>query len=1093
MLIRQAGQAAGQEPLRSPAAPRPSANSASPPARPASDEVAVSHDSGSLESLGQQALERANQLESAWAESRAGNPISRGLNAVVGKFSGHDSDVAQQVEAALKAYRGLPDELRQLQTDLAALQQQPGRSQQRLQAFRSRLQAIEALGTAAEASLGQQQSARKFWSGLTAEITSTVLVNGAAVLASRRLGLPLNAATAAAGFVLGGSTNVASHAIFDSQYQLRREGLGNFLSAGVGSAALVLTATAGKTSLKRLATTQAVVAATTAGVGATAREATQGFQDGWQKRLAAETLIGAGVGAVSGVAGASLSSLLPQTGSTLTQKALQATVGATTGALGAGAAGTLSEGFSGFSTGWQQRVQRQLTAGALTGAVMSLAPSLEAPASRSQAASPASEADTPAPAGSQTSQQPEPTPAAQTVQHPPGPSETSPPLQSDSPEQQAQTTLLDYARSKELQAFDQLVNDHVKLYDWAQPQPKPLLDADGQVIPSQTGPSSSPMGYGTAPPTQLLKPDGTPVHPSPYGSGPPPQLIDVHGQPLHATPAPQNHAPEPHSGTGVPETVSPSSQSPPAKASPLSVHFDYSQTQVEPDSYRVRSTELGNTKNYVYVNTPAKAELIQLTINGPESINQTSPLMSATQGSKWQATQLFDKAVRYDFLDKSFDAPMSVNLNASRTLAATFLYVQTPTQVAPLPTLMSYTSLPLGASATTLPQSITIGQISVTNSGPLLAALPGKAFGPPALPGAMSPLDAGKDPAQDAGASFASGYGTDPGSYGGYGSAYANPYGTSYGSAAPVLYGPDGLPLTGPALGYGTPAPQLLGPDGQPVSSQPGLSYGSGALYGGPQLLGADGQPIHGAGYGTPPVQPLVKPDGTPVKKALKDEIYSSIFANDPLRDRTIEAFTQWTATYSQSEVQQQMREAWTGVIQGKPPESALEKTLFDVYTTRQQRWSRLADKLGLAGPPKEFQLYRGVHGDRFVESVVQAWRDSGGSDMQVPVHTLSSWSLTRNTAESFAGSGTSVIFEAQVPFARTLADKFVDDGSFITSFSRENEVVVALSEQNGLSTPKDKVTVTYQGKSYSYAERASLIQAWDAAHAATPAAAPGN
>jgi hypothetical protein len=322
-------------------------------------------------------------------------------------------------------------------------------------------------------------------------------------------------------------------------------------------------------------------------------------------------------------------------------------------------------------------------------------------------------------------------------------------------------------------------------------------------------------------------------------------------------------------------------------------------------------------------------------------------------------------------------------------------------------------------------------------------------------------------------------------------------YGYGYGSAPPAYGATPPSPID-PGYGYGSgmpsPTPPLIKPDGTPLFDH-GLPS---SPYGGPQLLNADGKPINSDGslahdyssYGSTPGQALLKPDGTPVKGSLKEHIYTDIFQDTELRDKTIETFGQWTATYSASDTQKQMREAWSNIMKGQDPSTPMEHTVTDIYTTRKARWERLANTMGLEAVPKEFQLYRGVSSEFFVEAVVKAWRDTSSTDMQIPAHELSSWSLTRNTAEGFGSNPkASVVYEANVPFERTLADKFVDDGTFITTFSRENEVVVALSEKNTLTTPKDKATVKFQGKTYTYAERASLIAAWDAAQAAKPPA----
>lgn len=1148
----------------SPAGARPAASETlAAPAKNAaqaglgSDGVRLDRDAA-LSQLGQQALTQADALEQAWKSSQSGNLVSKTFNSVLGKVTGHDTNAADGIEDAIAAYRALPAQLQKLKTELASAQHQPQKTEALLNSFRKSLQQTEKLGQAAEDKLGLLQSSRKFWSGLTAEITSTLVVNGAAVMASRRLGLPLNAATAAAGFVLGGSANVATHALLDNQYQLKQEGLGNFLTAGVGSAALVITAKSPINSLKRMAATQAVVAATSAGVGATAREYSQGFEAGWQKRVVAGTLIGAGVGVVSGAAGMGLAKLLPQSGNLVAQKSVQVAVGASTGAVGSATAGTLTEALSGFSEGWQQRVQQQAYAGAISGAVLSVGPVLtpKEPGNTetktvhgahdgSDSAPAPAPAPGPAPgAGSEPAQAP--TQAPKQMPAPDAAPDTAPDIASpDSPEPKPTgqpapedvLPLLDYAQNQALRDFDKLLSEHYRTYDTAAASDATpyLVDAKGKVIVPTSSPplfaeDAVPSGLGgtigySSVPSGLVMADGTPVNPPAsmmgYGSPPPPQILDASGQPMvplamsYAGPPPvildanglpmqPLNKPDLGSGVGVPAPVVeipvPVSPSPPQTATstsgkilttgsglptgtsagavthvekflvdgqtkPLSVvsfQQPYTSTGLEtaPRSLHESTSqtyEPGTAKksSYVYVGNDQPTPLIEKVVfDVPDSPILQTPV-EVTQDSIASSWTNY----KYAPIDKKISFPMHASIGTSNNLSVNY-YMTTQLMATPFFNVSLLPNSGFSNNSLLPPGPATGSQVS--------ASIPG-------LPGSY----ANEDPNQSPLSGQTSG--VSP-----YDAAYGSAYGSGYGAypAAPDTFNPNG----GYSQSY-APASQILGADGKPLSADPsGMSYAS--VYGSPtpQILDSNGDPIGGPqSYEMP--KAILGADGKPAKAALKEHIYGEIFRNPALRDTTIKAFTRWTATYSNAGVQKEMRQAFASIMKGKAPSTPLEKAVFDIYTTRQDRWARLADTAGLGGVPKDFQLYRGVKGERFVSAVIDAWRDTKGPDMQVPAYELSSWSLTRNIAESFAGSSdAAVIFEAQVPFERTLADKYVDDGSFITSFSSENEVIVATAESNGLSTPKDKVTVTFKGQKYSYAEREALIQAWDAAQAAAPA-----
>jgi hypothetical protein len=216
------------------------------------------------------------------------------------------------------------------------------------------------------------------------------------------------------------------------------------------------------------------------------------------------------------------------------------------------------------------------------------------------------------------------------------------------------------------------------------------------------------------------------------------------------------------------------------------------------------------------------------------------------------------------------------------------------------------------------------------------------------------------------------------------------------------------------------------------------------------------------------------------IEKDYCQEVYGSTAYLDKTKDIT----SKWTGGFSYSTNQTDIRNAWDKVIQGKVATSDLEKGIGDILATRRERWDQIASKYGIEAP-KSFQVYRGVKGEDFVGSVVKAWKDDATQGMQIPHHTLSSWSMDTDIAKNFADE-TGVILQADIPFEMTLFDKWADGGKFVSGFGSEKEVVVATKAPNTLVLNKEQAVVSYGGKQYTYAERADLISAWDKAHPAS-------
>jgi hypothetical protein len=74
------------------------------------------------------------------------------------------------------------------------------------------------------------------------------------------------------------------------------------------------------------------------------------------------------------------------------------------------------------------------------------------------------------------------------------------------------------------------------------------------------------------------------------------------------------------------------------------------------------------------------------------------------------------------------------------------------------------------------------------------------------------------------------------------------------------------------------------------------------------------------------------------------------------------------------------------------------------------------------------------------------------------------------------------VVYEADVPFDHTIMDKWSDGHALANLYSPQDEVVVA-APHDTLQVPEATATVTYKGKTYTYADRQALIQAWNEDH----------
>lgn len=212
-------------------------------------------------------------------------------------------------------------------------------------------------------------------------------------------------------------------------------------------------------------------------------------------------------------------------------------------------------------------------------------------------------------------------------------------------------------------------------------------------------------------------------------------------------------------------------------------------------------------------------------------------------------------------------------------------------------------------------------------------------------------------------------------------------------------------------------------------------------------------------------------------------ERYMEIYEDADLYYQTRTLFRNWTSAGNAAS-RQRLMDSWSKVAnldiaRMSEPNWGFEmqwhlteRLLFNLISTRKERWRRLSNRHRLANPAS-FRLYRGVKGGALAREIYNRWMSRPGNEMHIPVHVLSSWSMKRETALEFAGQTgagqTGVLYEAIVPIHKTLADKWLDDGSFVSGPSGECEVIVATNQPDTIMALRDKISVFVSGREFKY------------------------
>lgn len=332
---------------------------------------------------------KAMAIESEEAKTKGGFVVARTFNSFINVFNHHQTRMGLAAQDAIHFYRSeFPQDLKKFNQLV-----EQGKPQEARQFLDNALARAQDKSNRVEAAFSEQktlvQTSNKYWSSLAADIGSGLAVLTGAALTLTGAGAPAGAGLVAAGvsaLTVGGAASVASHAMLDNQYDLKEEGLSNFLVGGLGSAAMLATGGASTAvTMGQLAMRQGIRGAAISGgtgfAGATAEELQNGFANGAFRRIATATAISTGTGFVVGQlmprATTAVGMSVKAQGGVLANQALQVGIGSTSGALGQGIAGTTNEAVADFAPGWQDRVVDQAMRGAISGGVMGLAPKVQ--------------------------------------------------------------------------------------------------------------------------------------------------------------------------------------------------------------------------------------------------------------------------------------------------------------------------------------------------------------------------------------------------------------------------------------------------------------------------------------------------------------------------------------------------------------------------------------------------------------------------------------------------------------------------------------------------------------------------------------------
>ena len=198
-----------------------------------------------------------------------------------------------------------------------------------------------------------------------------------------------------------------------------------------------------------------------------------------------------------------------------------------------------------------------------------------------------------------------------------------------------------------------------------------------------------------------------------------------------------------------------------------------------------------------------------------------------------------------------------------------------------------------------------------------------------------------------------------------------------------------------------------------------------------------------------------------------------SVYKNAALKGDVSTMLSSWGSS-SKSDLATKAKAGTSGV-------GPLADMVKKATATRAERWRNLAEASGLSEVPTSLTLYRGTRGQSdpaMLKWVLAAWQDDTTPHMKVLQDELASWSTHRSSSSSFYGDG-GALFKARVPFENTYFDKWADDGSLMSGYFHENEVIAGGSQKNAIACAKADVIVKIAGKDYTYDQREAAYKAY--------------
>jgi hypothetical protein len=214
-------------------------------------------------------------------------------------------------------------------------------------------------------------------------------------------------------------------------------------------------------------------------------------------------------------------------------------------------------------------------------------------------------------------------------------------------------------------------------------------------------------------------------------------------------------------------------------------------------------------------------------------------------------------------------------------------------------------------------------------------------------------------------------------------------------------------------------------------------------------------------------------------KVAIRREaFYKALYRSDDLQVRSGKMLQEWV--WGGHQGLKPIRNAYERLLEarGVVKPGTAEASVGELLATRRTRWERLARKTGIEAP-EVFRLHRGVRGVGPIEDVVRALETPGQQTLRINHHTVASWSTDPDVARKFAQSnGPSVVYRADIPMEKTLADKWVDGGSLLTAGGADDEVLVAA---RNIEIPLGRFEVHFGGRTYTAADRHALVRDWRA------------